>query len=230
MSNSQNDGGSKAQLKGAVRARKPRGLGHERRGEILAAAKQLFIKEGYDNFTTRKLARRVGLSQTGVYVYFKSKDEILDAVCRTTFEALVRRFGEMAEKWSDSPDLFRKLGEAYRDFALQHPDEYRLTFMSGQSAPKFNQRKDLTRPMDQQSIGVQAFLLFRDRVGAMMQAGHLRAGDVTLVAQIVWAAIHGLVSLMIARPGYLLSERRELFDQMMATLMTGLRPLPPRRR
>ncbi len=220
---------SKARLKAAARARKPRGLGHERRGEILAAAKQLFLKEGYENFTTRKLARRAGLSQTGVYVYFKSKDEILDAVCRSTFEAMVRRFRTVAEKWADSPDLLRKLGEAYLDFALQHPDEYRLTFMSGQSAPKFTRRKDLSLP-EQQGIGVQAFLFFRDQIVAMMQAGHLRTGDVTLVTQIVWAAIHGLVSLMIARPGYLLSERRELFEQLIAALMTGLRSPPHRRR
>jgi AcrR family transcriptional regulator len=221
---------SKAQLKTAVRGRKPRGLGHERRGEILAAAKQLFLNEGYMNFTTRKLARRAGLSQTGVYVYFKSKDEILDALCRTTFEALVQRFRAITEKWADSPDLLSKLGEAYLDIALRHPDEYRLTFMSGESAPKFARRKDLSRPMEQQGIGVQALLLFRDQIAAMMQAGHLRTGDVTSITQIVWAAIHGLASLMIARPGYLLSDRRELFDEMMATLTAGLRPPRHRRR
>jgi AcrR family transcriptional regulator len=221
---------SKSQRRAAVRARKPRGLGHERRGEILTAAKQLFLKEGYENFTTRKLAHRVGLSQTGVYVYFKSKDEILDAVCRTTFEALINRFRGVADKWADSPNILARIGEAYLDFAFEHPDEYRLTFMSGESSPKFNSRKDLSRPVEQQGIGVQAFLFFRDQIAAMMQAGHLRSGDVTLVTQIVWAAIHGLVSLMIVRPGYLLSERHALFEQMMATLMTGLRPLPTRRR
>jgi AcrR family transcriptional regulator len=221
---------SKAQRRAAIRARKPRGLGHERRSEILSAAKRLFIKEGYENFTTRKLARRVGLSQTGVYVYFKSKDEILEAVCRATFEALVYRFGKVNEKYAGSSDLLVKLGEVYLDFALQHPDEYRLTFMNGESAPKFTRRKDLSHLREQQGIGMQAFLVFRDQIAQMMQAGHLRTGDVTLATQIVWAAIHGLVSLMIARPGYLLSERRELFDEMMTTLMTGLRPISHRRK
>ncbi len=46
--------------------RKPRGHGHERRSEILTAAKQLFISEGYETVTTRQLAERVGISQTGL--------------------------------------------------------------------------------------------------------------------------------------------------------------------
>lgn len=202
--------------------RKPRGLGHERRGEILAAAKQLFLKEGYENFTTRRLAERVGLSQTSLYVYFRSKEEILDAVCHTTFQGLVQRFRSVTAESKDSPDLLLRLVEAYVEFGLEHRDEYQLTFMAGHSAPKFTRRKDLARPFEQQGIGVQSFLLFRDQVARMIEAGFLKAGDVTLVTQTIWAAAHGLVSLMIARPGYLLSDRRALVDTTVDTLLTGL--------
>jgi hypothetical protein len=56
----------------------------------------------------------------------------------------------------------------------------------------------------------------------MIDAGLLKDGDVTLVTQIIWD--HGLVSLMIARPGYLLSDRRALVEAAIDTLMMGLRP------
>ena len=206
------------------RRRKPRGLGHERHGEILAAAKQLFLKEGYETFTTRGLAARVGLSQAGLYVYFKSKEEILDAVCRTTFEGLVQRFRAVTAASNESPSLIGRLVEAYVEFGLEHPEEYQLTFMAGHSASKFTRRKDLARPFEQQGIGVQSFLLFRDQVARMIEAGQLKGGDVTLVTQIIWATAHGLVSLMIARPGYLLSDRRALVGAAIDTLMKGLRP------
>lgn len=214
---------TKSRIRIVQRRRKPRGLGHERHGEILAAAKQLFLKEGYETFTTRGLAARVGLSQAGLYVYFKSKEEILDAVCRSTFEGLVQRFRAVAAGSNDSPDLIGRLVEAYVEFGLEHPDEYQLTFMAGHSAPKFTRRKDMARPFEQQGIGVQSFLLFRDQVARMMQAGQLKDGDVTLVTQIIWATAHGLVSLMIARPGYLLSDRRALVKTAIDTLMVGLR-------
>ena len=151
---------AKARIRIVRPRRKPRGLGHQRRAEILAAAKQLFLKQGYENFTTRKLAARVGLSQTGVYVYFKSKEEILDAVCRSTFEGLAQRIRAMSAESKDSPDAIRRLLKAYVEFGLQHPDEYQLTFMVGNSAPKFTRRKDLSQPFELQGIGVQCFLLF----------------------------------------------------------------------
>src|SRR3546814_13542846 len=46
------------------RARKPRGQGHERVEEILAAAKALYAEGGYEFTTTRRIAERVGVSQT----------------------------------------------------------------------------------------------------------------------------------------------------------------------
>jgi AcrR family transcriptional regulator len=218
---------AKARIRVVRPRRKPRGLGHERRGEILAAAKQIFLKQGYENFTTRKLAARVGLSQTGVYVYFKSKEEILDAVCRSTFEGLAQRIRAVSAESKNSPDAIRRLFEAYVEFGLQHPDEYQLTFMVGNSAPKFTRRKDLSRPFELLGIGVQSFLLFRDQVARMIESGELKDGDVSLVTQTIWATAHGLVSLMIARPGYLLSERRPLVEATVAALMTGLQANSP---
>jgi AcrR family transcriptional regulator len=197
-------------------------MGHERHNEIIAAAKRLFLKHGYENFTTRKLAERVGLSQTGLYVYFKSKDELLKAVCRATFARLVERFREIAVKHEDSPELLRHLVEAYVRFGFEHPDEYLITFMLGRSAPKFVRRKDLLRPFERQGIGVQLFLLFREQIARMIETGRLRRCDATLVTQAVWAAAHGLVSLMIARPGYLISENRALVAALVGALVEGL--------
>jgi AcrR family transcriptional regulator len=205
------------------RTRKPKGMGHERHHEIIAAARRLFLKHGYENFTTRKLAERVGLSQTGLYVYFKSKDELLDAVCRATFAGLVERFREIAAKRDESADLLRRLIEAYVQFGVEHPDEYLITFMVGRSAPKFVRRKDPSEAFERQGIGVQLFLLFREQIVRMIETGRLRQRDATLVTQAVWAAAHGLVSLMIARPGYLISENRALVATMVSALLEGLR-------
>src|SRR6266851_324490 len=210
--------------KPAPRRRKPRGLGHERRGEILAAAKQMFLREGYETVTTRKLAERVGLSQTGLYVYFKSKEEVLNAVCRATFERLAQRYREVGAEPKAGPGLLRRLLETYVEFGLEHPDEYQLTFMAGRSAPKFHRHRTLAQPFEQQGIGIQSFLLFRDQVARLVQAGTIENIDATLAASTLWVAAHGLVALLIARPGYLVVERQALIDTLVATLRKGLRP------
>ena len=56
--------------------RKPKGEGHARRGEILAAAEQIFVAHGYEGATIRKIAEAVGLSSTALYLHFKDKAEI----------------------------------------------------------------------------------------------------------------------------------------------------------
>src|SRR5271166_4928450 len=50
-----------------TRARKPRGQGATRRGEILAAAKSLFLEEGFERTTMRRIAAVVGISSTALY-------------------------------------------------------------------------------------------------------------------------------------------------------------------
>src|SRR5262245_55401325 len=137
----------------AARQRKSRGLGHERRDEILAAAKELFIAEGYETVTTRKLAERAALSQTSLYVYFKSKEDILDALSRATFAQLAQGIRRVDAETTGFPELLRRLMKAYVAFGLEHPDEYQLTFMVSHASPKFSHRKDLTRPFEQQGIG-----------------------------------------------------------------------------
>jgi AcrR family transcriptional regulator len=204
------------------RRRKPRGLGHERRGEILAAAKSLFAAEGYETVTTRKLAERAGLSQTGLYVYFRSKEEILEALCSTTFEQLAQRFRATAAGSGPDLNLLRRLIAGYIAFALENPDEYQLTFMVSHAMLKPAHRKDLAQPFDEQGPGLQAFLLFREQVVRMIEAGIVRRMDVNVATQTIWAACHGLVALLIARPGFPWADRRQLVDSLVETLVAGL--------
>ena len=64
--------------------RKRRGEGHTRREEILQAAKELFLEQGYDSTTIRRIADRVGISAPALYLYFKDKEELFRAVVRDT--------------------------------------------------------------------------------------------------------------------------------------------------
>ncbi len=72
-----------------ARTRKPRGQGASRRGEILASAKRLFLQDGIQHATMRRIAADVGVSSTALYVYFPDKTAILDAIAEGMFEALL---------------------------------------------------------------------------------------------------------------------------------------------
>src|SRR3954464_15337187 len=75
-------------------ARKAKGDGHLRRAEILEAAERIFIAEGYEGATIRKIADEVGVSSTALYMHFQDKACILLEICQNTFQNLLARNAE----------------------------------------------------------------------------------------------------------------------------------------
>ena len=102
--------------------RKRRGEGHTRREEILHAAKDLFLEQGYEATTIRRIADRVGISAPALYLYFKDKEALMLALCDQTFGHLIEAIGEIERTVGDPLERVRRFGEAYVRFGLTHPD------------------------------------------------------------------------------------------------------------
>jgi AcrR family transcriptional regulator len=205
-------------------ARKTRGFGQERRGEILAAATELFASEGYGHVTTRALAERVGLSQTGLYIYFRTKDEILRAICDRTHDALTAAFDAAVAAARTPMDALRRLIRSYVDFGLAHPAEYQLTFTVSPDALAPIE-KDLSRPFDAQEPGARSFLRFRDHLARLGEEGVPLGLEPTTAVQILWFVGHGAVSLLITRPHFPWSEREKLLGSLEHFVLAGLTAL-----
>ena len=139
--------------------RKPKGEGHSRRGEILAAAERIFVEFGYEGATIRKIAEEVGLSSTALYMHFADKGEILQEICRVAFEELIASTENLASE--DRPPEVRLRGmiDAYVDFGFANPNAYRLIY--------------LTRPEEAFEIGLDEAL----DVGAALIEWPERLGD-----------------------------------------------------
>ena len=179
--------------------RKPRGSGHERLGEILTAAKELFLKQGVENVTTRRIAARVGISQAALFSYYKTKDDILAQLIRNAFQELGKAIDEVDHAAVDTRDWLQRALAGYIAFGLKHPDEYRLAFM----VIKSDRSHTNAEPPDEgYRVGVPVFLRLEKKVGEAIAEGVIRSdlGASMLVAQALWASIHGLVAILIARP------------------------------
>lgn len=75
----------------------------ERKGEIIAAAAQLFAQKGYDKCSVNDILSAVGIAKGTFYYYFKSKEEVLDAVIGKTETLLEERARAAAEGGGMSP-------------------------------------------------------------------------------------------------------------------------------
>ena len=179
--------------------RKARGCGHERPEEILCAARQLFLEHGVENVSTRQIAARVGISQTALYVYFKSKEEMLDQLSTAALCKLGAGLQKVDAECRDPIEYLRQALSGYVRFGLEHPDEYRLAFMLRDGHRKADGVDHKASP-----VGKALFVAMANRIEEGIAAGKIRSMGASAegVAQSVWAAIHGLVALRLAYPDF----------------------------
>jgi len=72
----------------------------ERRAEIITAARDLFHTQGYEKTTMRQVMGKLGIAKGTIYHYFRSKEELLEAVVSETvdeIEVMLEQFIESAE-------------------------------------------------------------------------------------------------------------------------------------
>jgi AcrR family transcriptional regulator len=189
----------------------------ELRQTILEAAAELFLEKGYDQFSMRQIAERIGYSATTLYRHFRDKDELLFAVVDKAFLG----FGEAltaAGTITDDPAAdITNIGRAYIRFALEHPVHYRLMFM---------QRADYLYKSVEGSDSPRhdSFLVLERAVQRAIEAGAIKPGSARAYSNMLWALVHGLCSLAISMPHLDLFPGQDDIDAVLAVAFDGLSP------
>ncbi len=206
--------------------RKRRGEGHTRRDEILHAAKELFLTDGYQATTIRKIADRVGVSAPALYLYFADKEAIMIALCDQTFGFLIEEMTELERLDLAPVDRLTRCGECYIRFGLQHPQEYWLTFMSGQTPQKIRQsgghRADVTDPGAAGAAGAIAFNKVVGMLKEIEASGTKLNYPAETAAELVWMGLHGLVAALINNPDFPWSPREVLIRGVLDMALKGM--------
>jgi AcrR family transcriptional regulator len=190
------------------------------RQRILDAARDLFVEHGYEATSMRSIAERIEYTPTAIYHHFENKEALLSELCGQDFRALAAAFQRIG-KVEDPVERLERIGDAYVAFAVEHPKHYQLMFMSVRPGPG-----------DKQGIlkgdpGEDAYAFLVEAVREAMDRGRFRAEltDADELAQILWAACHGIVSLHIAKehdPWVEFRDARETAARTRAALMRGL--------
>lgn len=188
------------------------------RREILDAARKIFVTEGYDRLSMRKLAEKIEYSPTTIYLYFNDKAELLREVCEEAFRQLGDEISKRQADSSDPISVLRNGMIAYIDFGLSHPHHYEVIFISPNE--RYFKGKDYKF---EGSMGERAFELLTKSVANCLAAGVIREGEVALISQTLWAGIHGITSLLITHQGFPFVEKRKLIDSVVDTMIDGLR-------
>jgi len=179
-----------------TRPRARRGEGSKLRELILDAAERLLVRAGdADAVSIRAIADAVGVTPPSIYLHFADKDELIRAVCERSFAAFDRVVEAAGAGVDDPIESLRRRARAYVQFGLDNPEQYRIIFMG---------KGNVAVPADDASIpGRAAFQHLVDAVERAVAAGALRDGlDPFLTATGLWAAMHGVTSLLISLPHF----------------------------
>jgi AcrR family transcriptional regulator len=178
----------------------------EMKGLILGAAREMFVRDGTGRISMRRLAEKIGYSPGTIYLYFPGKEALLNALVAESFDKLSQTLRKTRR---DDPVETLSLGlKAYVHFGLRHPNHYQFAFMLPPQPGPY-------RPHD-------AFEYLRECVRRCVHAGRFRKADIETTAQILWADVHGLTSLLIVRPSFPWVRRNALIEESIGNSVRGL--------
>ena len=160
----------------------------EQRDRILVCACDLYLSDGLDGFSMRKLAKEVGVTAPAIYRHYDGREAVLADVLREAHRTFSRYLYEALG--APSPlERFMAAGERYLRFVMEHPRWYQMMH----TAPEHMGMEAIPEDIEGLQQATRQFWL--DRVRECMDAGILREGDPEEASMTMWAHAHGLVQL-----------------------------------
>lgn len=158
------------------------------REQIIKCACDLYLSEGLDGFSMRKLAKCVGCTAPALYRHYENKEEVMQEVVAEAYRLFAQYLYRALEARTPA-ERFMRAGQAYVDFALENPALYEVLYVPLDLLGI--QRGE--GPVADHACAVGQF--WSDRVREMMDTGFMHPGDPEQVSLTLWAHGHGLVSL-----------------------------------
>jgi AcrR family transcriptional regulator len=157
--------------------------------DILRVTAQIVEDKGAEKLALLEVARRLGYTRPTIYLYYKNKDELLQATIDRAFESFADA-QDAAEEGRPPASALRRRVAAYLDWGIEHPEMYRLMFEHPSESPVGDARVALRRRWLERDRELLA------QVFDLISEEHRPSLDV--VDSGVWGVAHGLVSLIIS--------------------------------
>ncbi len=187
----------------------------ELRERILAAAKHIVVTEGLPELTMRKIADAIEYSPATIYLHFQNRDEIALQLVRDGFAALI---GYMAPAAAIPDPLarVRAIAKAYIAFGVREPETYRLIFLDTYAWALWESTDEAKEPEN------GAFSFLAGTFQEAIDAGSIHGMTADRAAELLWASLHGIVSLKLSCAKYPFDDIALPGEQMCDLVLAGL--------
>ncbi|MEO5923274.1 MAG: TetR/AcrR family transcriptional regulator [Bryobacteraceae bacterium] len=189
--------------------------------KILGAATELFLQNGFESVSMRKIAEKIEYAPSTIYLYFEDKDAICAAIGAEAFEVLLQGLDER-EKRNLPPLESARVGlRYYVEFGMEHPNQYRLVFATptpeGAETPEVN------------ALGMQALEYLARCLARCRAEGLFIPGDDMADSLACWGQLHGLTLILIndhGKYGFPWPSKEAMIDRGIDLILRGLLVTP----
>ena len=164
------------------------------RAKILEAAREMSAQQGYEATTMRAIADAIAYTPTALYHHFANKQALVAELCEMDFDGLARHFTTGAQI-ADPLERIRQIGLLYLQFAVEYPNHYKFMFMTALPDTVDYHKENAGNP----ERDAYALLVLSCRQAIDQERVRPEYQDPDELAQILWAALHGLISLRMTK-------------------------------
>ncbi len=193
----------------------------EMRSKIIETARDLMVNEGYEAVTMRRVAKGISYTATTLYNHFKDKEELVRSIMDSDFQTLRRSFDTVAAV-TDPIERLRALTDVYITFAISHTSAYKFMFLM-QHPP----RDPAESAIEHGNPDEDAYAFLLTTVTAGIADGRFREDftDPDFLAQMIWAGVHGIVTIHLIKatdPWLELRPLRETAHAIAESILRGV--------
>ena len=180
---------------------------------ILDTATKLFLEKGVDKTSMRNIADAIEYSPGTIYLYFKDKSELFDAMHAKGFDLFFQYLSKVMVV-ENPMDRLEQLGIQYLKFMIENTAYYDMMFIL--RTPMQSKRNEI-----EWNPGDRSHQILTSTVADCKRAGYFRGQNPEVVSFMIWAQMHGLASMFIRErmKFYPEDKREELLFQSKEAFM-----------
>ncbi|TGK20088.1 TetR/AcrR family transcriptional regulator [Leptospira fluminis] len=187
---------------------------------LLDASIRILKEEGYKALSLRKAALTAGVSQSAPYRHYADLESLYADIAEEGFRLLSERLKNFQSRYKKRPLLlFRESGVTYVEFALEHPDLFRI--MYGNQIESHSRYETLVLAEN------DSFRIIVEIIQDCKNAGLIRTDSVEKSATAAWTMVHGIAVLLAGKQVMFrsvdLQKARKVTKELISFLYNGMK-------
>lgn len=183
---------------------------------IVDAAREVLLSEGYRNLSLRKIARKIDVSATSIYLHFENKDHLVHTLIEEAIERLNQHLEESVKIQSAPLKMLENLAWAYVQFALDQPREYQIIYLVSTDQMARYPREKFRKAR-------KGYELVIEVLEEGIEAGTIAESKPRIAAYTFWAQLHGVMSVVLSKRLDMRIDQNEFIEEAIEHIISAYR-------